>query len=260
MDGVRYKPKLYTLIILFIAFSGGFGLSSCAILKPVKQPIPAVEQLPQSEVIPALITEPPGLIQLSAQFVIESEDILDLNQLKGVLRIHRDSAIWINLIHPSGIPIARALFTPDSFFVINRIEKEYEAGTYADFNSKYGVPVAYKNLECAMMARMDPDFQITSSVARQDTLINIIGFDPVNYQQVNYLISADPRSLIYQSVILFKEKILQVDYLDFQADHFYFPLGHQYELKEAEKTRKLNLNFSKLETNSKLEFPFQKQK
>jgi hypothetical protein len=51
-----------------------------------------------------------------------------------------------------------------------------------------------------------------------------------------------------------------VDYLDFQADHFYFPLGHQYELKEAEKTRKLNLNFSKLETNSKLEFPFQKQK
>ena len=53
------------------------------------------------------------------------------NSYKGVMKIQRDSAIWISMTAPLGIEVARILITQDSVKFIDRYHKEYFKG---DFN------------------------------------------------------------------------------------------------------------------------------
>ena len=62
------------------------------------------------------------------------------------LRIKRDSAIWLSgsLL---GIEGVRALLTPDSVRVVNRLQKTYFAGDYAYLGQLLNVPVSYKQMQ-----------------------------------------------------------------------------------------------------------------
>ncbi len=66
------------------------------------------------------------------------------------LRVRRDSAIWLSgsLI---GIEGVRALLTPDSVRVVNRLEKSYFAGDYAYLSQLLGVPVSYQQVQAIML-------------------------------------------------------------------------------------------------------------
>ena len=55
------------------------------------------------------------------------------NSLKAMLRVKRDSFIWISVTAPLGIEVARVLFTPDSVKFINARAKEYLISDYGIF-------------------------------------------------------------------------------------------------------------------------------
>ena len=48
---------------------------------------------------------------------------------KGSIRIQKDSVIWISL-SPLLIEAFRCMFTPDSVYIVNRLERSYYAGNY----------------------------------------------------------------------------------------------------------------------------------
>lgn len=62
------------------------------------------------------------------------------------LRLKRDSAIWLSgsLL---GIEGVRALLTPDSVRVVDRLHKTYFAGDYAYLSQLLNVPVTYKQMQ-----------------------------------------------------------------------------------------------------------------
>ncbi|MEJ7658770.1 MAG: DUF4292 domain-containing protein [Hymenobacter sp.] len=62
------------------------------------------------------------------------------------LRVRRDSAIWLSgsLLGFEGV---RALLTPDSVRVVNRLKKEYFAGDYAYLSQLLKVPVTYRQMQ-----------------------------------------------------------------------------------------------------------------
>lgn len=62
------------------------------------------------------------------------------------LRIRRDSAIWLSG-SVLGIEGVRALLTPDSVRVVNRLEKTYFAGDYAYLSQLLNVPVTYRQMQ-----------------------------------------------------------------------------------------------------------------
>lgn len=71
------------------------------------------------------------------------------------LRVRRDSAIWLSgsLL---GIEGVRALLTPDSVRVVNRLDKSYFAGDYAYLSQLLGVPVSYAQMQAILLGDYQP--------------------------------------------------------------------------------------------------------
>ena len=71
------------------------------------------------------------------------------------LRIRRDSAIWLSgsLL---GIEGVRALLTPDSVRVVNRLEKSYFTGDYAYLSQLLNVPVSYQQMQDILLGDYQP--------------------------------------------------------------------------------------------------------
>jgi hypothetical protein len=71
------------------------------------------------------------------------------------LRMKRDSAIWLSgsLL---GIEGVRALLTPDSVRVVDRLHKTYFAGDYAYLSQLLNVPVTYKQMQDILLGDYQP--------------------------------------------------------------------------------------------------------
>ncbi len=62
------------------------------------------------------------------------------------LRMLRDSLIWIRA-EKLGFEVGRALITPDSAFIINRINREVYAVALAEFLEEYNAPFGFDDLQ-----------------------------------------------------------------------------------------------------------------
>lgn len=65
------------------------------------------------------------------------------NNLKGMLKIKRDSFIWISVTAPLGIEVARIYLTPDSVKFLDSYNKKYLVTDYSFFYDRFGVDVGY---------------------------------------------------------------------------------------------------------------------
>ncbi len=65
-----------------------------------------------------------------------------------------DSAIWINLSHTTGIPVARILITPDSLKLINRIDNKYLLISFNEASSRLGYDISFEMVQSVFNARL----------------------------------------------------------------------------------------------------------
>lgn len=63
------------------------------------------------------------------------------------IRIKQDSAIWMSVTPALGIEMVRILIRKDSVFMINRLKKEYYAGSFDLIKQQLGLSVNYKLVE-----------------------------------------------------------------------------------------------------------------
>ncbi len=70
--------------------------------------------------------------------------------LKGNFRITKDSIIWVNLNHASGIAVLRAVITPDSIKYVDKINKKYHADLYNNIIKELKVNLDYKSLQAML--------------------------------------------------------------------------------------------------------------
>lgn len=63
------------------------------------------------------------------------------SNLRGLIRIKKDSAVMVSLIAFAGIEAARILFTSDSLKIIDRINKNYFYGEYARSIGSVAIPL-----------------------------------------------------------------------------------------------------------------------
>lgn len=89
-------------------------------------------------------------------------------ELRGQLRIRRDSAIWISLTPMLNIEAARLLVTPDSVKLINRLDKTYYNDDFSLINTLFS---------------SSADFYLLQSL--------LTGNDLVNYETENFRAGLD---------------------------------------------------------------------
>jgi Domain of unknown function (DUF4292) len=90
----------------------------------------------------------------------------------------RDSMLWLN-IRKLGIEVARALVTPDSVYLINRLDKTYSTRSIESLQREYGLPGGFAALQHTLLgsAWLLPGIDLRSDLA--DSQHRLSGSDGV---------------------------------------------------------------------------------
>lgn len=112
-----------------------------------------------------------------------TDDRKNKTELRGQLRMRRDSAIWISLTPMLNIEAARLLITPDSVKLINRLDKTYYNDDYTLINNLF---------------TSTADFYLLQSL--------LTGNDLVNYETESFRAAVDNREYRLSSTGRAKKK------------------------------------------------------
>jgi hypothetical protein len=133
---------LVLLLLLILA-------SSCKVFRPAT----TSEALPERNakfLLKKLVQQQVDADWFSARVKIDFQDDLLSLGATSQLRMRKDSAIWINLRKLS-IEAGRALIRPDSFFVIDRINRQYSRQPVSAIADMFQVPANFEVLQTILL-------------------------------------------------------------------------------------------------------------
>lgn len=201
---------------------------------------------------------------------INSEIDKESNSFSFNMRIKKDTLIWVSISPALGIEALRVMITPDSIWVMNRINKEYFKTTYTYVNQIMSSTFDFDMLQAFLVGN---DFEYYDNTAFKASL------DFSNYELSTigrrklrrYIETTNNLKLLKQKITLspdnFKilkqtieekdtDRKLEVKYSDFESYNNQF---YAKTLKcEVNSNKKMNLDitYEKVEAVDTLEFPF----
>ncbi len=95
--------------------------------------------------------------------------------LNIIYRNVKDSAIWINVNHNTGIPVARFLITPDSTKILNRIDNKYLAMSNKQIVNKFNYDITFdiiQSIFTAQLLNLDPEKEILQTYSHYKVYID----------------------------------------------------------------------------------------
>jgi hypothetical protein len=105
----------------------------------------------------------------SRVIITMTDDRKNTSELRGQLRIRRDSAIWISLTTPIlNIEAARLLITPDSVKLINRLDKTYYNDDFSLINTLFSSTADYYLLQSLLTGNDLMNYEIENFRADLD--------------------------------------------------------------------------------------------
>jgi hypothetical protein len=79
------------------------------------------------------------------------------NDVTLTIRVKRDKKIWVSVTAIAGIEVARAVITPDSILMINRLQTVYLKKPFSYINALAGNQVNYKTIESLLVGNIMPE-------------------------------------------------------------------------------------------------------
>lgn len=203
--------------------------------------------------------------KFTTDIVIDKKSV----QMNGMIRMKRDSVIWISLSPAMGIELARILITNDSVKVLNRLESTYYIGSfkYVDqlINADYDFDMIQAFLTGNDVSYYEND-KFKSQVENKTYLLSTIGRRKIkkslteqNPQQLTEDIWLCPETFRISKVKINEFKVnrkFDIEYSDFQkTNEQLFP--YQFNLKiSGEKSIALDLKYTRVTLDEVQEFPF----
>lgn len=177
------------------------------------------------------------------------------------IRMKKDSIIWISVSPGLGIEAARGLVTRDSIFLMNKLEKNYYAFSFAELSQKLNVSLSYDVLQSALLGDMIRPLGRRDRIERQGEQTLVVQQEPM-VDIANYI---SHETLKLTKVILQDKDAansLTLDYDNFKVlDENILPysstISASYRDKEQLKTTTIAFKHNKAEfSESALSFPF----
>jgi hypothetical protein len=113
------------------------------------------------------------------------------------VRISSGQKIWVSITAIAGIEVARALITPDSVMLINRLQSVYVRKPFSYINGYAGKQVNYKTLESLLIGNAIPE------------LLN--GQEDLNMDGGNTVLSGDLQGVLFKLIIGPDMKVTQTN-------------------------------------------------
>jgi len=198
--------------------------------------------------------------------------------LKGNFRLKKDSIIWINLNHASGIPVLRAIITPDSIKYLDKINKKYYAGRYEETAKALKINLNFKSLQSLLTnelisisdnrkpSRVFGDYKsyIDSNMYVIQNVRNrkIKKFHKRNKSNIFLIEQIHIRPYVFKIEKFYVEEIktkkkITVDYYKFtKIDSTLFPKRVNFTVKSDSTLTLINMKYSRIRVNSKNKYSF----
>jgi hypothetical protein len=195
----------------------------------------------------------------NAKIKVQYQDSKGKNQdLTAIVRIVKDSAIWISLTATFvNFEAYRVLITRDSVIVLNKINKEVQYRTFDYLQEVTEIPFDYKTLQDLLIG--NPVF-IDSNILYYKRTENQILFSMVGSYFKNLLtLSADSYSLTHSKlddVDIARSRTADLTYGDYENKSG-FNFSTYREITVSEKNRlDIRLNYKQYEFNKTLSVSF----
>lgn len=188
--------------------------------------------------------------------------------LKGSLRIKRDSIIWITISPGLNIEAMRVKLTPDSVFMVNRLDKTYYSGDYSIVYNMFGIVLNFKSIQSLLLN--EPVFYpfniAADSVApthmydfkKKDNVYTLERNKDTLHVNQKFLVT-DSTFKIAHIEIKDKDKNLKFEsaYSNFQIlANALFPNNSAISIKLNSKEISIQLEYIKPECNNQYQYPF----
>ena len=86
----------------------------------------------------------------SAKLNIQPESGM-ISNLGGQIRMQRDSVIWISVTAFLGVEAVRIMLTPDSLFVLNKLESSYVKESLDMMKMRYGTEISFSDIQNTLL-------------------------------------------------------------------------------------------------------------
>ncbi|MDA3944830.1 MAG: DUF4292 domain-containing protein [Bacteroidetes bacterium] len=193
------------------------------------------------------------------------------SDFRGQLRIQKDSAIWLSLSPALGIEVARLMITPDSIWFINRIDNNYFKGDYDFINSFFQTTVDYDILQALLIGNDMIYYEDDNFRAAIDAMDYRLGASKRSKMKKRLLQGDNPNILI-QNIWLNPDhfKIVKVNLKEFGEENKQLEMRYSRftavqdqlvptqldMLLQADKKVQISIQFSKIDIEKVLSFPF----
>jgi hypothetical protein len=182
-------------------------------------------------------------------------------QANALLRMKKDSIIWINVNAGLGIEALRAIITPDSIVVVDKIKKRYVVYDFASLSKRYNFNLDFKLLQDIILGNLIKEKSDSDMVTKESTYVvltqkqnkDIIeSFINQNLSKVQKLQVSEPGT----------SNLLSVDYSGFEdVEGRKIPKNVAFDLDYTFLGKKYNvsidINHQKTEFSDKgIKFPF----
>ncbi|WP_295800101.1 DUF4292 domain-containing protein [Mucilaginibacter sp.] len=172
------------------------------------------------------------------------------------IRIQRDKKIWVSITAIAGIEVARAMITPDSLLLINKLQSLYLRKPFSYVNKYAGEQVNYRTLESLLIGNAIPELLTENAEFKTDSGNTTISG---NLSEVLYKLMLGPDMKATQTNLSNQNarQTLQVTNSAFiQATNKIMP--SQIDIASVVKDKKIqvNLHYTKADYDLPVEFPF----
>jgi hypothetical protein len=172
------------------------------------------------------------------------------------IRIKKNQEIWVSITAVLGIEVARALITPDSIKVLNRLDATYLKKPFNYVYSYTSRQINYKTLESLLIGNAIPELISDSASLKPDNGNVIVSG---NLHELAYQLILNPGLKVNQTHMSSQTagQSLQVDNAAFiQATNRAIPSQININSSSKQKKIQVELHYTKADFDQSLSFPF----
>jgi hypothetical protein len=173
------------------------------------------------------------------------------------LRILKDSVIWAT-IDKLGFEVARIFITPDSVFVVDRLNKEYTRTSLAAFLEEYGVRIGFRDLQNTLIGRMLSLVPKRIESKRESDLILLVVNDQSGITARHWVTTSFPQRLVRSDLVDGIGRKLEIENLDWikAPDGMEIPYGRLLAFEDEDGVTNIEIAFSDIIRNVPANIPF----
>ena len=173
------------------------------------------------------------------------------------LRILKDSVIWAT-IDKLGFEVARILITPDSVFVVDRLNKEFTIATLDSFMHEFGVQIGFRDLQNTLIGRMiNLAPSKIESIPDADMILLVVN-DRTGITAMHWVTCALPERLLRSHLIDARGRELEIENMKWGTapDGIEIPYGRLLAFQDENGTTEIEIMFLDIARNVPAGIPF----